>query len=715
MSDSLDQQDRSTEGTHAPDAKREQMDRAKWESGEHLTTNQGVPMPHVDDSLKVGLRGPTLMEDFQFRERMTHFDHESIPERVVHARGSGAHGHFQVYEPLSDLTKADFLADPSVQTPVFVRFSTVIGSRGSGDTVRDVRGFATKFYTPEGNFDLVGNNIPVFFIQDGMKFPDLVHALKPMPDNEMPQASAAHDTFWDFASLMPEITHMLLWVLSDRALPRSYRMMQGFGVHTFRLVNAEGRSHFIKWHWRPLQGIHSLVWDETQKLAGKDPDFNRRDLWESIEMGDYPEFELGIQVIAEEDEHSFDFDLLDATKIVPEEQVPVRWIGKMTLDRNPDEFFPETEQVAFHVGHVVPGIDVTNDPLLQGRLFSYLDTQLNRFGSANFHEIPINRPIAPTRNHQGAGFMRMGIGKGKVNYFPNSLGDGTVPQPAPDSRGYVHYPAPEEGQKVRGRGEKFFDFFSQATLFWNSQSDGEKQRIVDACHFELGKVETKAIRERVVYELFNNVDHDFARRVAEGIGIDPPPPPSRENHGRSSRNLSIELSEHNRFSPATRKVAILLADGYDHGQLEAVKARLTDAGAKPKIVAKFLGPVKSSGGESVEADFAHVTTGSIMFDAVFVPGGSHVDTLLKQGDAIHFVAEAFKHHKPIAATGEGAQLLRSAPLPQDATPMSNDGVVEADGVLIAPGDRADELAGRFIDAIAAHRHWGRSQKAMVPA
>ncbi len=349
----------------------------------HLTTNVGTAIADNHNQLTAGERGPSLLEDHAFREKMTHFDHERIPERVVHPRGSGAHGYFQVYEPLGELTCAAFLQDPSVKTPVFVRFSTVVGFRGSADTVRDVRGFATKFYTSDGNFDLVGNNMPVFFIQDAMKFPDLVHSIKPEPHNEMPQASAAHDTFWDFASLMPESTHMLMWVLSDRALPRSYRMMEGFGVHTFRFINAAGDSHLVKFHWKPLLGTHSLVWDEAQKLAGVDPDFHRRDLWDAIEAGDYPEFELGVQVVKEDEADSFDFDLLDATKVLPEELVPVRRIGKMTLDRNPANFFAETEQVAFHPGHVVPGIDFSNDPLLQGRLFSYIDTQLLRLGGPN--------------------------------------------------------------------------------------------------------------------------------------------------------------------------------------------------------------------------------------------------------------------------------------------------------------------------------------------
>jgi catalase len=695
--------------------KQRDLEPFKREQEGTLTTNQGVPIDHTDDSLKAGPRGPTLMEDFHFREKMTQFDHESMPERVVHARGSGAHGIFQVYEPMGWLTRAAFLQDPARETPVFVRFSTVVGSRGSADTVRDVRGFATKFYTDEGNFDLVGNNMPVFFIQDGIKFPDLVHAIKPMPDNEIPQASAAHDTFWDFASLMPEITHMLMWVLSDRALPRSYAMMQGFGVHTFRMVNAEGTSRFVKFHWRPLKGIHSLVWDETQKIAGKDPDFNRRDLWEAIERGDYPEYELGVQVIEEADEHRFDFDLLDATKIVPEEEVPLQPIGRMTLNRNPDNFYAETEQVAFHIGNLVPGIDVTNDPLLQGRLFSYLDTQLGRFHSSNFHELPINRPIAPVRNNQGAGFMRMTIGKGKVNYFPNSLG-GNEPAPSPE-RGYTHHPEQVEGPKVRDRGEKFRDFFSQATLFWNSQTDTEKQHIIDAAHFELGKVESKAVRERVVHELFDNVDHEFARQVAMGIGIDPPPPPGRQNHGRSSRNLSQQRSDHTTFTAKGRKVAILLADGYDEEDVRTFKQRLTEAGVQAKVVSKFLGALSSDDGSSMEADMNHVSTASVMFDAVFVPGGDHVEALMEQGDALHFVNEAFKHHKPLAASGRGIELLERSDVAgiRVAGPGSNGRVVVDQGVVTVRGSSRDEAATRFIEAIAQHRHWNRPTKAKVPA
>src|SRR5687767_3069371 len=487
-------------------------------AGEFLTTNQGVRVNDNQNSLKAGDRGPTLLEDFILREKITHFDHERIPERVVHARGSAAHGHFQVYESMAQYTKADFLQDPSVKTPVFVRFSTVAGSRGSTDLARDVRGFAVKFYTQEGNYDLVGNNIPVFFIQDGVKFPDLVHAIKPEPHREIPQAASAHDTFWDFISLMPESLHMIMWVMSDRAIPRSYRMMEGFGVHTFRFVNEKAKSRFVKFHWKPVLGVHSVVWDEAQKISGLDPDFHRRDLWEAIENGDFPEWEFGVQIVEEKDEQKFDFDLLDATKLIPEELVPVRRIGKLTLNRNPDNFFAETEQVAFHPGHLVPGIDFTNDPLLQGRLFSYTDTQLIRLGGPNFHEIPINRPVAPIHNNQRDGYMRQTINRGRVSYEPNSLGGGCPFQAGVAMGGFVSHAEKVDSRKIRARSESFFDHFSQATLFFNSQSEPEKGHIIRALRFELGKVETPAIRERMLF-LLAEVDKGLANSVAEGLGL----------------------------------------------------------------------------------------------------------------------------------------------------------------------------------------------------
>jgi len=525
---------------------------------EFLTTNQGVRVSNTDISLKAGERGPTLLEDFHFREKITHFDHERIPERIVHARGSGAQGYFQVYEPMAEYTSAKFLQDPDEKTPVFVRFSTVVGFRGSADTVRDIRGFAVKFYTEEGNYDLVGNNIPVFFIQDAIKFPDFVHAAKPEQDNQMPQAATAHDTFWDFVSCHPETAHTIMWLMSDRTIPRSYRMMQGFGVNTYRFVNAEGKGRFIKFHWRPLLGIHSLIWDEAQKISGKDPDFHRRDLWEAIEMGDCPEYEFGIQVIEEEDEFKFDFDILDATKIWPEEEVPVKFIGKMTLNRNPDNFFAETEQIAFCPANVVPGIDFSNDLLLQGRLFSYLDTQLIRLGGPNFHEIPINRPLVPISNNQREGYHRMTINKGKVSYFPNSIGE-NLPRPASaEESGYSHYMEKVEGKKIRERSEKFKDFFNQAKLFWNSMSEPEKEHIIRAFHFEVGKVIVPEIRKAVV-DLFNNVDGELAIEIAKGVGVSAPEQKGGSQVTKESPNVSQERTEHTvKNTVKSRKLPSLL-------------------------------------------------------------------------------------------------------------------------------------------------------------
>jgi catalase len=696
-------------GKNEKDQKNEQLEQHRSDVEETLTTNQGVAVSDTDNSLTAGERGPTLMEDFHFREKMMHFDHERIPERVVHPRGSGAHGYFQVYETLEELTRAKFLCDPSVKTPVFVRFSTVVGFRGSPDTVRDVRGFATKFYTDEGVYDLVGNNMPVFFIQDAIKFPDLVHAIKPEPHHEMPQASAAHDNFWDFVSLTPESLHTIMWVLSDRALPRSYRMMEGFGVHTFRLVNAEGKGRFVKFHWRPKLGVHSLVWDETQKLAGKDPDFNRRDLWENIEKGNFPEFELGIQVVEEEDEHKFDFDLLDPTKIIPEEEVPVRIVGKMVLDRNPDNFFAETEQVAFHPGHVVPGIDFTNDPLLQGRLFSYLDTQLLRLGGPNFAEIPINRPVNPVHNNQRDGYMRQTINRGRSNYSPNTIGGGCPMTRSGAQGGYVHYAEKVEGRKVRMRSRSFQDHYSQATLFWNSMSATEKQHIVEAAQFELGKVETIEIREKMV-EHFNHVDHDFATRVAGGIGVQPPAEPVAPNHGRSSPALSQERGP---GTIATRQVAILAADGVDGDEVAGLKKALSAEGAEAMIVAKWGGKVRAADGNDLPVDKMFVTAGSIMFDAVYVPGGgSSAATLAQEGDAIHFINEAYRHCKPIAFSGTGAELLRRASVGEVV--VAPERTVADKGVVIARNADA-EFRKSFIEAIGHHRHWDRVMKDRVPA
>jgi catalase len=690
---------------------------------QYLTTNQGVRIPHTDDSLKAGERGPTLMEDFHFREKIMHFDHERIPERVVHARGAGAYGYFQVYEPMTKYTKASFLQDPGEQTPVFVRFSTVVGSRGSADTVRDVRGFATKFYTKDGVFDLVGNNFPVFFIQDAIKFPDMVHAVKPEPDSEMPQAATAHATAWDFFSLMPEATHMTMWLLSDRAIPRSFRMMEGFGVHTFRFVNEQGKAHFVKFHWKPVLGAHSLVWDEAQKMAGQDPDWLRRDLWEAIEMGDYPEYELGVQIFEESEEFSFAFDVLDPTKIIPEEVIPVQRIGKMTLNRNPENFFAETEQVAFHPGHVVPGIDFTNDPLLQGRLFSYLDTQLIRLGGPNFAEIPVNRPLAPVHNNQRDGYMRQTINTGKTSYFPNSLGGG-CPMLAPESaHGYVHYAEKVEGQKIRSRSESFMDYFSQATLFWKSLTPPEQEHLVEAAHFELGKVPSKEIRERMV-GLYEHVDHELAVRIAEGIGVNIPTnnprpgvqPPSGKRTVEQSPALSLENQKND--SIKSRRVAILAADGVNDSTIQQLKKTLESKGAHVFVIANTLGTIKGSSGQEIPVDVNAPTTSSIMFDAVFVPDGrENLSQLQKQGKARHFIAEAYKHGKAIAAIGDGIDLLKHANIPNLtlSDPTSNGGVVDAAGVVTAQNVAdLNVLSDHFAQAIAQHRHWDR-QTELVPA
>jgi catalase len=692
-----------------------------------LTTNQGTPIANNQDQLTAGPRGGTLMEDFIFREKMTHFDHERIPERVVHARGSAAHGVFRVYDDsLKEFTKARVLTDPSLETEVFVRFSTVVGFRGSADTVRDVRGFATKFYTPEGNWDLVGNNIPIFFIQDGIKFPDLVHSIKPEPHHEMPQASAAHDNFWDFASLMPEITHMLLWVLSDRALPRSYAMMEGFGVHTFRLVNDAGNSVFCKFHWKPVEGIHSLVWDETQKLAGKDPDFNRRDLWERIENGAYPEYELGLQIFTEEQANGFEFDVLDATKIVPEEVIPVRRVGKMTLNKNPENFFAETEQVAFHVGNVPPGIDFTNDPLFQARMFSYLDTQLGRFHSVNFTELPINQPRGcPVFNNNQDGFMRHTAHHRRVNYEPNSLYH-NKPRQDPD-KGFNSFPEPQNGVKLRARPESFNDHFSQAELFWNSMSDVEKEHIIEAIKFELGKVEHMYIRERVL-KLFYNVAPEISERAGPEVGVmkvdgdlsylqehttAPLPGPKRNPGVRVSPALS-QLD-----SPGYAKgrtVAILAADGVNGNDVKVIKESLMKADVMCKVVAPMSGKINTADGVEVEADENFRTTGSIMFDAVYVPGGNQgVQTLLEKGAATHFVNEAFKHCKPVAAYGDGVELLRQSQIKGIQFASSSDGLTQEKGVLTMGQGSLADLAPVLAEALAKHRFWDRETKDMVPA
>ena len=686
-----------------PDPKQESLDTVRaYPQDQALTTNQGVKISDNQNTLRAGARGPSLLEDFIMREKITHFDHERIPERIVHARGSAAHGVFEVYESMARYTKAAFLQDPSIKTPVYVRFSTVQGPRGSADTVRDVRGFAVKFYTSEGNFDLVGNNMPVFFIQDAFKFPDFVHAVKPEAPNEMPTGGSAHDTFWDFVSLVPESAHMVLWTMSDRAIPRSLRTMEGFGVHTFRFVDAQGKGRFVKFHWRPVIGSYSLLWDEAQKLAGKDPDFHRRDLWESIERGDFPEFELGVQIIEEADEHAFDFDLLDPTKLVPEELVPVQIIGKLTLNRNPDNFFAETEQVAFHPGHIVPGLDFSNDPLLQGRLFSYTDTQLSRLGGPNFHEIPINRPLAPVANNQRDGIHRETIHVGQASYEPNSTSGGWPKEtpPAASGGGFASYPERVDGTKIRVRSESFADHFSQAALFYQSMSDVEKAHIAAAYQFELGKVTKPEIRARVVNEILARFDSGLAAEVAQGLGL---PKPTGKAANPSKPGKSPALSLLNRVVPGirTKKIAILAAPGADVKSIDSIVQALKAQGATPMLIAPTLAPI----GKLVpDATIAGLP--SIMFDAIWIADGAEsAKTLSGSGDARHFVLEAFKHLKAIGAIGAGADVLSSAHLPPDA-----------DGVAIGKASDASRVIAAFVETAGQHRVWSREAvAATVPA
>jgi catalase len=669
-------------------------------SGQVMTTNQGVAIADNQNSLKAGLRGPTLLEDFILREKITHFDHERIPERIVHARGSGAHGFFECYEPRPDLTRAAPFQGRGKQTPVFVRFSTVAGERGSMDTARDVRGFAVKFYTDEGNWDLVGNNIPVFFIQDAMKFPDLVHAVKPEPHHQMPQAASAHDTFWDFVSLMPESTHMLLWVMSDRAIPRSYRMMQGFGVHSYRFVNEAGESRFVKFHWNPVLGTHSLVWDEAAKLGGADPDFHRRDLWEAIEAGAFPEWELGVQVFTEEDAERFSFDILDATKIIPEELIPVEPLGRMVLNRNPDNFFAETEQVAFCTAHVVPGIDFSNDPLLAGRIHSYVDTQITRLGGPNFHQIPINAPVRAPFNNQRDGLHQHAIHRGRVNYEPNSLAGGCPFQAG--ARGFVSFPEPVHEDKLRGKPERFAEHYAQATLFYESQTAWEQAHIVGAFRFELSKLTVPAIRTRVLAQL-RNVSEDLASRVAEGLGMplpealplaiaNPQPP-------EVTRSAALSLTARpGNGDIRARQVAFLVADGVDGAPLTALHAMLTDAGAAPRFVGPRLGAFTTSEGDVINADASLENAPSMVFDAIVLPSGAAgVETLGVLGQTTEYVMNQFRHNKPILALGGSSVLLQSAGIP-----VARKEKLTSLGVFMAD-EGSDALSREFMAALARHR------------
>ena len=697
----------ASEKTAAPadvdgtNAMRGSLDRVRVNAGGRmLTTNQGIPISDNQNSLKAGLRGPALIEDFVLREKITHFDHERIPERIVHARGSGAHGYFEAYDALTDITMAAPFAEAGKITPVFVRFSTVAGERGATDTARDVRGFAVKFYTDRGVWDIVGNNIPVFFIQDAIKFPDLIHAAKPEPHHGMPQGATAHDTFWDFASLSPESTHMLMWIMSDRALPRSYRMMEGFGVHTFRLINAEGKSTFVKFHWKPVLGTHSLVWDEAVKISGADSDFHRRDLWEAIEAGVYPEWELGFQMFTEEQGEAFSFDYLDSTKLVPEELIPVTPVGRMVLNRNPDNFFAETEQVAFGTGNVVPGIDFSNDPLLAGRHHSYLDTQISRLGGVNFHELPINASLAPVYNNQRDGIHRQAIPRGRVAYEPNSLGGGCPFQGG--MQGYVSFPQPVEEVKVRGKSEKFADHYTQATLFYESQTDVEKAHMVGAFRFELSKVGVPAIRQRMLAGLVN-ASPDLAARVAAGLGMDVPEPLPKALTAPVTPEVAASPALSLMASPGNgdvrgRKVAILIADGVDTASVTSVQTALVAAGVVAMLVASRLGTIDGAGGP-LEATATMENSPAVLFDALVLPDGTDgLDRLRALGRTNEFIQNQYRHCKTILALGASTSLLEAAGIE-----MTLPGG-EADPGLMA-GDASQVQA--FLQGLARHRHYER--------
>ncbi|HSV57723.1 MAG TPA: catalase [Variovorax sp.] len=698
-------------GSSAPDgvnATIGSLDRVRANSGgSMLSTNQGVLIADNQSSLKYGVRGPALLEDFILREKITHFDHERIPERIVHARGSAAHGFFECYEPLTDLTRAAPFREAGKTTPVFVRFSTVAGERGSKDTARDVRGFAVKFYTDEGNWDLVGNNIPVFFIQDAMKFPDLIHAVKPEPHHGMPQAASAHDTFWDFASLMPESTHMLMWAMSDRAIPRSFATMQGFGVHTFRFVNDAGESRFVKFHWNPKAGTHSLVWDEAVKISGADPDYHRRDLWERIESGAFPEYELCVQVFTEEQAERFSFDVLDPTKIVPEELVPLKPVGRMVLNRNPDNFFAETEQVAFCAAHVVPGIDFSNDPLLAGRIHSYVDTQISRLGGPNFHEIPINAPIAQVHNNQRDGMHRQAIHRGRVAYEPNSLGGG-CPFQAGAAQGFVsvsaRIQAKEEQGKVRGKPEKFADHYTQASLFYESQTPTEQAHIAAAFRFELSKVTVPAVRSRMVASL-RNVSESLAKKVAQGLGMDELPKPLPRALAKPAKpevGKSPALSLFARPGDGSLqglKVAILLADGV-MGQASAqVHEALLAQQAVPRYVAPHVGRVKSADDVPLMADASLENEPGFLFDAIVLPDGKRgLEALARNGHTQEFVRDQYRHGKPIMTLGDSAWLLEQFKVPVQLPNGEPD-----PGIVQSNGDVAVALV-RFIEVLARQRY-----------
>ncbi len=660
-----------------------------------LTTQQGVPVSDDQNSLKAGPRGPTLLEDFHFREKIFHFDHERIPERVVHARGFGAHGVFVTYEGLGDLTRADLFQREGEETPVFVRFSTVAGAKGSPDLARDVRGFAVKFYTKEGNWDLVGNNIPVFFIQDAMKFPDLIHSAKEEPDSGVPQAATAHDNFWDFISLTPESMHMALWIMSDRTIPRSLRFMEGFGVHSFRLVDKSGRSHYVKFHWKPKLGLQSVVWNEAVKINGADPDFHRRDMWNAIQSGNHPEWELGLQIFDDDFADKFEFDILDPTKLIPEEQVPIRIVGKLTLNRCVDNFFAETEQVAFCTQNIVPGIDFTNDPLLQGRNFSYLDTQIKRLGGPNFTHIPINAPKCPFHTLQQDGHMAMRNPKGRANYEPNSW-EGPEGGPRESEDGFRSFNEPMQGEKQRGRSPTFADHYSQARQFYLSQTKIEQDHIAAAFAFELGKVEMPHIRTRMLSHLLN-VDEDLAKSVADQLGVEGLPEaakPARPVVKTLKPSPALSILKNGPESFSGRKIGVLVSEGADAALIDALEKAAEQEGADLELVTPKIGGIHTKNGTRYQGDHALAGAPSVLFDAVaLVLSTAGAAELVKNPAARDFVADAVAHKKFIAFSAAAGPLLKKA------------GADERDDGFVLIKGAAD--VATFVERCRKLRHWDR--------
>lgn len=698
-------------------SKIDQMKKHVVDNTQHvMTTNDGVPIQDNNNTLKAGDRGPSLQQDHIYFDKLLHFDRERIPERVVHARGSGAHGIFEATADLSAYTTAAFLKKGTV-TPLFTRFSTVAGFKGSTDLARDVRGFSVKFYTEEGNYDLVGNNIPIFFIQDAMNFPDLIHAVKPEPNKELPQAASAHDTFWDFISLMPESAHMIMWVMSDRAIPRSLRMMEGFGVHTFKLINKAGKATFVKFHWKPRLGVHSVAWNEAQKISGFNSDFHRGDLWDAIDKGDFPQWDLGVQLVPEEDEFKYSFDILDATKIIPEELVPVQIVGTMTLNRNPDNFFAETEQAAFAPSRLVPGIDFSDDPLLQGRVFSYLDTQNYRLGGPNFNELPINRPINGKHNNQKDGFARMDIPNNEVTYFPNSKAAGCPYQAIlKGEKGYESHKQHIDAPKVRQRSDSFADHFTQATLFFKSQSAEEQQHIIDALSFELSKVNDENIRRRQL-AILNQIDKDLAKKVGHNLGQTPPAELdeltlkfARQNHPNyplkakspevtSSAALSMKVKP-GEGTIKTRQVAFLVDDGVSKAAVDKMKQALAKEGAEAVLISSHVGALTYKEGGTEAIQHSYLTDASVLYDAFYTPDGDSVKALKSNPDYLQFINEGYRHCKALAFAKGAEELMQKAFLEKDK------------GVIL---ESADDLTKDFITAMKGHRVWEREKARKVPS